>query len=228
MRRSRVAASPSDSSSASWSAGVKPSCTVCSTSRARGCQYPSAHEQAHRLRVQAELRPREDLEQLVERAEAAGQRHERIGELAHRGLALVHRADDAQLGQAGVGDLPVDEGARDDADDAPSRRERRVGRLAHQADARPAVDELHPRACDLRPQIARRRRVARANAGPGPAEHADPLHCSARSTKDTSLGVPEGSDERTELVERALDDGALVVPPARPLVHHDPRRDRHR
>jgi hypothetical protein len=44
--------------------------------------------------VLAELRPGKNLEELFERAGAAGERDEPFGELGHRGLALVHRADD--------------------------------------------------------------------------------------------------------------------------------------
>ena len=62
----------------------------------------AAHvEQPDRLRVQAELGPRHDLGQLLERAEAAGQRDERVGQLGHDRLALVERGDDAQLGRPG-------------------------------------------------------------------------------------------------------------------------------
>ena len=48
-------------------------------------------EQADRLGVQVELGPRGDLGQLLERAQAAGQRDERVGELTHACLALVER-----------------------------------------------------------------------------------------------------------------------------------------
>jgi hypothetical protein len=44
--------------------------------------------------VLAELRTGKNLEELFERAGAAGERDEPFGELGHRGLALVHRADD--------------------------------------------------------------------------------------------------------------------------------------
>src|ERR1043166_7606384 len=56
-------------------------------------------EEAARLGVHAELRPRPDLEDLFERAEAAGERDEAVGEIGHRRLALVHRLDDANLRQ---------------------------------------------------------------------------------------------------------------------------------
>lgn len=37
-----------------------------------------------------------------ERAEAAGERDEGVGESGHRGLALVHAVDEAELGEAGA------------------------------------------------------------------------------------------------------------------------------
>ena len=94
--------------------------------------------------MQAELLPREQLEQLVERAGAAGERDHGVGELGHQRLALVHGLDDVQLGQAGVGDLVLDQPRRDHADHRAAGGERGVGERAHQPDARAAVDELEP------------------------------------------------------------------------------------
>ena len=69
--------------------------------------------------VEAELAPGEQLEQLVERAGAAGQRDHGVRELGHQRLALVHRLDDVELRQAGVGDLGLNEPIRDHADGFP-------------------------------------------------------------------------------------------------------------
>ena len=65
-------------------------------------------EQAERLGVQPELRPGRDLDELLERPEAAGQRDETVGEVGHHRLALVHRPDHAQLGDLRVTDLARD------------------------------------------------------------------------------------------------------------------------
>ena len=62
----------------------------------------------------------------------------------HLGLALVERLDDAQVGQAAVCQLAVDEAARDDADDLAAGRQRRVGEGAHHADPTAAVDDADP------------------------------------------------------------------------------------
>lgn len=56
-------------------------------------------EQANGLGVDANLRPSDDLEQLVEGAEAAGQSNESVGKLGHHRLAFVHPAHFAQLRQ---------------------------------------------------------------------------------------------------------------------------------
>ena len=45
----------------------------------------------------AELRPGELLDQLLQRADAARQRHESVGELEHQPFALMHVAGDDQL-----------------------------------------------------------------------------------------------------------------------------------
>ena len=100
-------------------------------------------EQPERLAVQAEVGPREDLEQLLERPDPARERDERVGELGHERLALVHRVDDPQVADAVVADLEVDDLARDHARDVPARRHRGVGERAHHPDVRAAVDEAH-------------------------------------------------------------------------------------
>src|SRR5947209_7295441 len=85
-------------------------------------------EEAARLGVHAELCPRPDLEDLFERAEAAGERDETVGEIGHRRLALVHRLDDAHLRQVRVPDFAIPQRPRDDADRAsaePRSEERR-------------------------------------------------------------------------------------------------------
>ncbi len=99
-------------------------------------------EQPERLAMQAELLPREQLEQLVERPGAAGERDHRVGELGHQRLALVHGLDDVQLGQAGVGDFVLDEPVRDHSDNGAAGRQRRVRERAHEAHARASVDDL--------------------------------------------------------------------------------------
>src|SRR5215813_6289308 len=89
-------------------------------------------EHADRLGVNAKLRPSEDLEGLLERAQASGQRDEPVDERGHGGLALVHRAHDAQLGEPGMGQLARDERLRDDADRLAARLEHCVGDDAHE------------------------------------------------------------------------------------------------
>ena len=84
-------------------------------------------QQPQRLGVDAQLRPGVDLEELLERADAAGQRDEGVGELRHERLALVHRADHAQVVEAGVADLAVEDRLGDDADDLAARAARRFG-----------------------------------------------------------------------------------------------------
>src|SRR4051794_6793248 len=123
--------------------------------------------------MQAELRPREDHEKLLERADPAGERDERVGEVGHQRLALVHRAHDAQVGDALVADLEVEDRLRDDADDLAAGLERRVGDRAHHADLPAAVDEAHA-ALGERPAGARGGvEVDRVGAPVRPAEDAE-------------------------------------------------------
>ena len=166
-----------------------PRCTNRSaTAWSRKADQPrvvAAHvEQAERLGVQPELRPGVDLEQLLERADPARQRDEAVRELGHQRLALVHRADDVQLGQPGMGDLPVDERLRDHADHLAARR---------RAPRRP------PRPSGRR---SRRRRPARSPARPARRPSAS---AAARRSRDAR----RGSSRRTR---RAVSDEGAVPP----------------
>ena len=125
--------------------------------------------------MHAELRPGQDLEQLLERPDAARQRDEAVRQLGHQRLALVHRADDAQLGQPAVGRArgrPAPGGSRR----SPRRRgQRRVGEHAHQPDPPAAVDQADAARGQRRPPPRRPPR-RRAGAGARAAEDADALH----------------------------------------------------
>src|SRR4051794_5692469 len=141
----------------------------------------AAHvEQPERLGVQAELIPGVDLEQLLERPHAAGQRHERVRELGHQRLALVHRVDHPQIGQPGVRDLAVDQRLRDHADHAAAALQRRVGDGAHQTDARAAVDELDATLREPVAEIDRGGAIRDVRPRAGPGEDADLLHARQR------------------------------------------------
>ena len=108
-------------------------------------------EQRTGLAVPAELGPGPHLEQLVQRAEAAGQRDEGVGELGHEGLALVHRVHHAQVGYARCGRSPCPPAP------AGSRRSPRRPRPARRPRARPSG------------RRARRRRPPRSPRPPGRA-----------------------------------------------------------
>ena len=62
-------------------------------------------EQADGLRVEFELGPGEDFGELFERAEAAGQGDETVGQVFHECFALVHALDDAQFGEFNFADV---------------------------------------------------------------------------------------------------------------------------
>ena len=123
---------------------------------------------ADRLVVVAELAPGPDLEQLLEGADAAGQREEGIGALGHHLLALVHRRrrraarvrprwpTSRRISASGITPTTAAAGGQ-----------RGVGHHAHQADAAAAVDQLPAAARRSRPSCcaaARDTRVARRGA----------------------------------------------------------------
>jgi len=123
--------------------------------------------------VQAELRPGDCLAEFLERPKPSRQRDECVREPGHRCLALVHRFDNAKIGQAGVGDFAIAHRLRYHADDLAAASEDLVGKKPHQADAGAAVDKADAAADELGCQHRRRRAVVVAVAGARAAEHTD-------------------------------------------------------
>lgn len=91
--------------------------------------------------MQAERVPGEDLEELLEGAEASGKRDEGVSVLADEGLAGVHGVGDVQLGDAAVGDFEIDEHLWNNADDFTASGKRGFCDGAHEADLRASVDD---------------------------------------------------------------------------------------
>jgi len=121
-------------------------------------------QQPDRARVVAELLPRPGLEQLLQRAQSAGQRHEGVGGLRHLKLALVHGVDDSQFLDAAVAQFAGDEPARDDAQHLAAGGQRGVGHLAHQPGVAAAVDQPMAALAEGRAERARGLGVARIGA----------------------------------------------------------------
>lgn len=93
------------------------------------------------LLVQVQVLPGENLEHLLERAEAARKDEEGIGQLGHLGFARVHGGGDVQLGEAAVCDLELDEAFGDDSNDAAAAGKTGFGDGSHQTDVGSAVDD---------------------------------------------------------------------------------------
>ena len=139
-------------------------------------------EEADRLAVQAELLPREQLEQLVERPGAPGQRDHRVRKLGHHRLALVHGLDDVQLRQPGMRDLALDQPRGDHADHGAAGGQRGIGERSHQPDARAAVDDLELARGDHPAELAGALGVLGRPARARSAEDENPLHRRERSS----------------------------------------------
>ena len=101
--------------------------------------------------MQAKLRPGEHLEELFERAEAAGERDESLRELGHHRLALVHRGDDSKLGKSAMRHFLLAQRLGNHADDLAARRVSRPRQHAHHPHPAAAKDHaiaaLHQLEC---------------------------------------------------------------------------------
>ena len=131
-------------------------------------------ERTDRLPVELELRPGQDLRELLQRPETAGQGHEGVGELGHHGLPLVERGHDPDVDHAAVRQLAIDEPGRDDARHPTTGGQRTVRDRAHQADPAAAVDELDSTPGELSAHRSGDLGIARIATGARTAEHADP------------------------------------------------------
>jgi hypothetical protein len=129
------------------------------------------------LGVAAELPPGPDLENLLQSADAAGQRDEGIREFGHERLALVHRSDDPKVVQAGVSDLALDQTLRDDPDYVAAGRSRRVGHRGHQPNGRATINQTDSLSREKAAQRGRGLAVRRTMAGTRPREDADSTQC---------------------------------------------------
>src|SRR5262249_32005818 len=89
-------------------------------------------------------------------------------------LALVHAADDPDLGEMVVRQLPLLEGARDDADDLTATLEDGVRDGTHHADAGATVDQPDPALGEQAAKLAGSYHVLGAGTRPGAAEDTDP------------------------------------------------------
>lgn len=83
--------------------------------------------------MQAELQPGEHFAELFEGSIAAWQRNKRAGELGHLLFSFVHGFDNAEFGEGAMLHFPLNQRVRDDAGNAASRSQHRVGQDAHQA-----------------------------------------------------------------------------------------------
>ena len=206
------------------SARRKRSLTACSRKRQQRLPVAADVEQADRLAVQPELLPREQLEQLVERPGAAGQRDHGVRQLGHQRLALVHRLDDVQLGQAGVRDLVLDQPRRDHADHGPAGGQRGIGQRAHQPHAaRRRRRARGPRDGEQAAELGRALGVLGRPARARSAEDKNPFHRRERSSLAGVIRrLPHvdrvGIEERAAAARQALDQDH------RQAAGHPPRR----
>jgi protein phosphatase len=148
-------------------------------------EEPGHVEHAAGLDVDAELGPRDDLEELVEGAKAAGQHDEGVRPVGHGGLALVHGLRDGQAGQPVVRELLGLQLTGDDPVHLATGGQRGVRDDPHQPDVPAAVDDLRAALGEQRAQPSGRPRVREVNARAGAAVDRDGLqrlrHAASRS-----------------------------------------------
>lgn len=154
---------------AAWAALMKPSSFICAITAVRGSQNPVHVKVAARLGVGTQLGPGPLLEDLLQGPGAAGQGDEALGEVGHHGLALVHRGDHMEFGQAPVSQLPILQGLREDSDNSAARRQRGV----HQTYVPAAIDDLDISLGHPPTHLVGGLGVDRPNPGTGAAEDSD-------------------------------------------------------
>ena len=141
-------------------------------------------EQADRFSVDADLRPGDDLEQLIERPKAARERDEGIGEIGHQHLPFVHAANLMHVRHLGVCVLTAKEAAWHHANDLAALREHRVGKHTHQAAAATAIHSADVMRHQRRPKGASRVTVRLPYASLRASVNTNlPHHSSLRSWK---------------------------------------------
>ena len=102
---------------------------------------PASVEESDRLEVQAKLEPGENLDDLLQGADASRQRDKRIGELRHALLALVHSLNGYQFGETLVCALLGNHGAGDHANDFASGCQCSVRQRAHETNAAATIND---------------------------------------------------------------------------------------
>ena len=125
------------------------------------------------LGVAAELGPRELLHQLLQRADAAGERDEGIRPVEHQLLALVHVLDHDHLVGVAQHALLLRQEFRNDAGHVSAVRQDRASNLAHEAEAAAAVDEADAGFGDQTSEYACHLGVGGIDAGVGATVDAD-------------------------------------------------------
>ena len=147
-------------------------------------------EQGERLPVIAERVPRPRLEQLVERADAAGKSDERVAQLGHPCLALVQGADPHQLGQPRMGDLVGHQRLGNHAIGAAAALEHRVGDRSHQPEAAAAVHQVDSLLGHVDPERPRRLGIGAIGAGRGAAVDREPSQPHGFCPLPPCIGAP--------------------------------------
>lgn len=133
-------------------------------------------EQANWLVVEAELGPCKGLKQFVESAKAAWQSEERIRELVHESLPVMHGLDDVLLGEPGMGDLLIHQGAGNHTNHDAAGFQCRISKSAHEPDTGPAVHQTEAAAGDFGAGAAGSIEIGFQSAGGGATEDANGLH----------------------------------------------------
>ena len=124
----------------------------------------------------AELVPRQDLEHLVERAEATGEHDHTVGQFRHACLATVHVVGDLEFGETDVCEFEIPQLLGDDADHLAAAVDHGVGDRSHQPHVAAAVDESVSLPCDLSADRLRRLTEDTPRTDARPAEDTDVCH----------------------------------------------------
>ncbi|KAF1858298.1 hypothetical protein Lal_00014799 [Lupinus albus] len=184
---------------------------------------PARVEEADGLGVDAQLGPRDHLEQFFQRAHPARHGDEAFGQVRHHRLPFVHVLHDEQAREAGVAHFALDEVLRDHARRVAAEAQHFIRDHAHQAHLAAAVDEADVVLDEGAGQAARGVGVDGIGAQRGAAVDGDGFHVVLRSIRAAASRGSRRTGAGTARASRRAGTGPASTAPGSSRARARPR-----